>query len=113
VNLNQANGRTDLSGAEVLLGCVIKLHSVWPSDNAGFIAPRSGNPRNASALRDNSIGAIRALPGIGFNWFVNGGLTTDPAHVVLHNHDDIELFADAKGANIAPPPAFQWPNATR
>lgn len=60
-------------------------------------------------LGDNSIGTLRGRDGRAFNWFVNGVPVSEPNGLVLHDHDEIEMFEDAQGAPINPTRSFNWP----
>ena len=60
-------------------------------------------------LTDTEIGTLRINPSYPLTWYVNGAAVSNPAAVVLHNHDEIWAFEDEAGAPVSPVSSFAWP----
>jgi Domain of unknown function (DUF1707) len=60
-------------------------------------------------LSATQIGAMRINPDYPLTWYVNGTAVSNPATIVLHNHDEIEAFEDLASATVKPQSSFDWP----
>jgi hypothetical protein len=102
IGTNTAKGK--VTGLFTQSGTGIVWFSKGRHFTLGQLFQEWGQPLSAT-----QIGSMRTDFGHPITWYVNGVPVSDPATIVLHNHNEIWAFQDLAGARAVPTSSFAWP----